>query len=260
MKFLSLIKGLALGSLLITSVSHGASLEVWGSTTCQKRFLEPGTQELKTATGIDLTVQGVGTGRGMLALIEGRTTVAAASSELESVLNSARNEAQKAGRSVTVPPNLKFHEIARDNIVPIVHRDNPISSLTWAQLKDIHTGKITNWKEVGGPDMRIMVITSHVGSATRAVFQEEVMGKAEYVASMKQVHSTRREIEEVGNFKGAIGAVSEGFFAQNPGKTKAVKTARISRPLALITIGEPRGDAKKLIDFFLSPAGREHIQ
>lgn len=246
--------------LLATAWVHAAPLEVWGSTTCQKRFLEPGAEALKTATGIELTVQGVGTGKGLLALVEGKAPVAAASSELNSTIQSARKEAEKAGKTVEIPTNLVFHEIARDAIVPIVHKDNPVTTLTWQQLKDIHTGKVVNWNEVGGPDLTIRVVTSHAGSATRAVFQEEVMKKEPYVAGAKEVPSTRREIEEVSKYKGAIGAVSRGFFNQNPAQTKEVTSDPISRPLALITLGEPAGDARKLIDFFLSPEGQKHVQ
>lgn len=246
--------------LLASAWTHAAPIEVWGSTTCQKRFLEPGADALKAATGIELTVQGVGTGKGVLALIDGKTPLAAASSELESAVKSAGKAAQKAGQNITIPANLMFHEIARDEIVPIVHQDNPVTTLTWAQLKDIHTGQVTNWSALGGPDLAIRVVTSHAGSATRAVFQEEVMKKEAYVAGAKEVPSTRREIQEVSKYKGAIGAVSRGFFEQNPEQTKAVQSDPISRPLALITVGEPTGDAKKVIDFFRSPEGQKHIQ
>ncbi|RMG72877.1 MAG: phosphate ABC transporter substrate-binding protein, partial [Nitrospirae bacterium] len=63
--------------------AYAERLQVWGSTTCQKRFLEPGAKAFKKATGIDLKVVGVGTGNGLIALIEGKTKVSAASEDLE---------------------------------------------------------------------------------------------------------------------------------------------------------------------------------
>ncbi|RMF99736.1 MAG: phosphate ABC transporter substrate-binding protein [Nitrospirae bacterium] len=246
--------------LMMAGASFAERLQVWGSTTCQKRFLEPGAKAFKEKTGITLKVVGVGTGKGLIALIEGKTSISAASEDLEGAIHSARKAAKKLGKSITIPDNLQYHEIARDVIVPIVHKENPIQSLTWQQLKDINTGKIKNWKELGGPDLPIRVVTSHAGSATRAVFQKLVMDKDEYVSDAVKVKSTRLEVQEVSKYKGAIGAVSEGFVKLNPGKTKVVKTDTISRPLGLITIGKPEGAAKKLIEFFRSEEGKKYIK
>ena len=88
---------------------------------------------------------GVGTGKGMQMLIEGRVAVAAVSDELADAVASAK----KAG-VVTVPGNLKMTTIRKDQLVPIVHPDNKIAELTKDQLRGILSGKTTNWKEVGG--------------------------------------------------------------------------------------------------------------
>lgn len=239
---------------------YAEQIKVWGSTTCQKRFLEPGAEALKDATGIDVKVLGVGTGKGMMALFEGKAFVAAASATLESAIKSAKKVAKKTGKNAVVPDNLQFHEITKDVIVPIVHKDNPVTSLTWEQLKDINTGKIKNWKEIGGFDMPIRVITSHAGSSTKAVFQKMVMKKNDYVSKCVQVKSTRLEIKEVSKYKGAIGAVSEGFFKQNPGDTKVVQTDVIARPLGLITVGDPNPEVAKMISFFKSEDGKKYIK
>lgn len=238
-----------------------ADVALWGSTTCQKRFLEPGAKALEQATGVKTKVFGVGSGKGLLALLEGKTNVAIASNDLEGTIKSAQKVRKKEGKAaINVPNNLVFHEIVKDVIVPIVNKKNPVESLSWSQLADINTGKIKNWKEVGGNDMAIKVVTSHAGSATRAVFQKKVMKKAEYVPNAIFVKSTRLEINEVSKAEGGIGAVSEGFFKQNPGRTKLVKTDSISRPLALITIGEPAPEVQKIIDFYRSAEGKKYIK
>ena len=237
---------------VFVATTSAETVKVWGSTTCQKRFLEPGAKALEEATGIKVKVLGVGTGRGILALLYGKAMVSASSSPLGSSIKSAKKAAQKSGKpEPTIPDTIMFHEIAKDVIVPIVHKDNPVSSLTFEQLSDLNTGKITNWKDVGGPDLAVKVITSHAGSATKAVFQNKVMKKADYIANATRVKSTRLEINEVSNDKGAVGAVSEGFFKQNPGRAKVIKTGFIERPLALITIGTPAPEVQKMIDFFI---------
>ncbi|HWR97041.1 MAG TPA: substrate-binding domain-containing protein [Candidatus Methanoperedens sp.] len=240
--------------------ASGESLVVWGSTTCQKRFLEPGAEDLKKATGIDLTVNGVGTGQGLLALIEGRAVVSAASESLADAVQSARRIAAEQGKNLTVPEGLLFHEIVQDIVIPIVHRDNPVRSLTWAQLRDINSGRIANWSQVGGPALPIRVVTSHAGSATRAFFQKLVMQGVNYAPDALTMDTTRNEILAVSDNPGGIGAVSATFLKLYSGKTMPVVTDRITRPLGLITVGPPTPMVKMVIEFFLSPEGRRNLQ
>jgi len=251
---------LATFAALGTTGAQAEELTVAGSTTVQKRVLEPGAAGLKAATGVDVKVQGVGTGKGIIALIEGKVPAAAASESLQEAVASAQKAAKEAGKPLTVPDNLLFHEIVKDTIVVIVNKDNKVGALTKEQLKDLNSGKIKNWKEVGGTDVPVKVVTSHAGSATRAVFQKQAMDGAEYVAGVTEVRTTREEINEVSRDAGAIGAVSEGFFAQNPGKTKTVKAPNISRPLGLITVGDAKPEVKKVVEFFKSAEGKKLIQ
>ena len=246
---------LLFGTLIIPSgdaALSGQLVEVWGSTTCQKRFLEPAAQGLQKATGIEVIVKGVGTGKGLIALLDGKTSVSAASEDLAGAINSARKVAAQASRDLEISDSLVYHEIMRDRIIPIVHESNPVSQLTWQQLRDLHTGKITNWKEVGGLDMPVQVITSHTGSATKAVFQKIVMDKKDYAFDAIVVDSTRKEIIAVTKNRAAIGAVSAGFLKMYSGNTKPVKTEPITRPLGLITIGEPQPQVRKMINYLLS--------
>lgn len=257
MKFSHIALALALcGGLAV----QAQEVTIAGSTTVQKRVLEPGAEGLKAATGISVKVQGTGTGKGVIRLIEGKVPAAAASETLQDAVASAQKAAKEDGVNLNVPGNLQFHEITKDSIVVIVNKDNPVGALSKDQLKDLNSGKVKNWKDVGGPDLPVVVVTSHAGSATRAVFQKQVMDGAEYIAGAIEVRTTREEINEVSKVKGAVGAVSEGFFAQNTGKAKTVKAPTISRPLGLITVGEASPEVKKVVEFFKSPAGAKLIQ
>ncbi len=256
-------KSLMLAACLVVSSSltvSAAEVKLWGSTTCQKRFLEPGAKALEGATGVKIKVLGVGTGKGMVALFEGKTNVAISSNTLEASVNSAQKVRKKAGlEPIAIPDGLQYHTITEDVIVPIVHKDNPVDALTWDQLSDLSTGKVANWKDVGGNDVPVKVITSHAGSSTKAVFQKMVMKKQDYAPGATEVKSTRLEINEVSADVGGIGAVSKGFVSLNPGNSKIVNTDTISRPLGLITIGDPAPDVQKIIDFFRSPEGQKEI-
>jgi len=183
--------------------------------------------------------------------MDGKIEASIASSPLSSLLNK---------KGLTDDGTYQEHTIIEDIIVPIVHKTNPVKELTWEQLSDIHTGKITNWKEVGGLDQKIIVVTSHKGSATKAVFQKKVMKKAEYIKGAREVTSTRQEVGLVAKFKGGIGAVSKGFVDLNPGKVNVVQTKEISRPLSFITKGDPTPDVQKVLDFLKTPGASKHYK
>jgi phosphate transport system substrate-binding protein len=244
--------GVALTAVVILAFSAGfvfaEELVLPGSTTIQKRVLEPAAYAIEKATGIRIKVLGIGSGGGFKQLLEGKAKASVASSPLQSLLE--KNNLPDDG-------TYQQHTIIEDVIVPIVHPSNPVSALSWEQLSDINTGKITNWKEVGGPDMKIIVVTSHKGSATKAVLQKQVMKKADYVKSARTVRSTRQEVELVAKYKGGIGAVSKGFVDMNPGKVKVIRTDEISRPLCFITKGKPASDVQAVIDFLMTPEAKK---
>ena len=244
----------------LASAAIAETLEVSGSTTVQERAFKGADDKLKTVTGMDIKFLPVGSGRGLMALADGKVPVSATSETLADTVESAKKAAKDMEKTFAAPANLVFHEISRDSIVVIVHKDNSVGSLTKAQLKDLNTGKVKNWKEVGGPDLAVRVISSHAGSATRSVFQKQMMDGAEYVAGFAEIRTTKEEINEVSKDKGGIGAVSEAFIAANKGQSKVVKTPEIVRPLALITVGEPKPEVKKLIDYFLSAEGKKNMK
>jgi phosphate transport system substrate-binding protein len=235
-------------------------LTVYGSTTCISSFLEPGTAELEKATGIRMRTVGVGTGQGLFALLQGLTEVSAASEDLQATIESAKKYATAKKGAIGIPGNLQYHKIADDEVVAIVNKDNPVQTLTWQQLKGINAGTIKSWKEIGGPDWPIKVVTSHEGSATRLFFQKLVMESAPYAPDAVTVWTTEKEIAEVSEDRAAIGAVSVTFHANGPLNTKAVSTSRIVRPLGLITRGDPSPKVRKVIEFFRTGQGRKFVQ
>jgi phosphate transport system substrate-binding protein len=246
-KFLVLAVILAFAFAFAGEVS-AKEVTVAGSTTVQKRILEPAHDAIQSATGFEVKVRGNGSGGGFKELMDGKIPASIASSPLSSLLSK---------KGLADDSTYQEHKIIEDVIVPIVHKSNPVKTLTWEQLADISTGKISNWKDVGGPDRKIIVVTSHKGSATRAVFQKKIMKKAEYVKGVREVRSTRQEVDLVSKFKGGIGAVSKGFVDMNPGKVAVIETKDISRPLSFITKGKPNSDIQKIIDYLRTPAAQK---
>lgn len=155
-------------------------------------------------------------------------------------------------------------------IAPVVNSRNPVRSLTWDQLRDLYSGAVKNWKDVGGPSIPVRVVTSHPESATREVVWELVMGKkVDFDRSARVVYATRKEMVLVAEHEGAIGAVSQGFVdlylddvrrdGDEP-EIHTVETKRISRPLAMVTKGEPTADVAKLIAYLRTDEARRKFK
>ena len=232
------------------------TVKLHGSTTVQKRIMEPGKDALKKATGIDLELVGNGTGNGLEDLVNGKCDASMASEELADAVDSMKKATGK-----DAPAGLKANVITSDVIKVIVNPSNPVTKLSKEQLKGLHTGTVENWKAVGGGDSPVIVVTSHLGSATRKVFQKVIMDNEKYVDGAIEVKTTREEIDNVGQLPEAIGAVSMGFInlPGNKEKVKIVETQEVSRPLMLITNGEPSPKVKKVLDFFAGE-GKKYIK
>ena len=244
---------ISLAILLAVLGSHSAAwaetLEISGGTTPYKASIEPKLDALKQATGVEIKFSGVGTGNGMVAMIEGKVPVAAVGDVLSEAIDAAKDAAKSQNKEVKMPGNLVFHPIGKDEMQVIVHKSNPVSALSKAQLKDIATGKITNLKEVGGPDLPIKFIVTKPGLAPGMFFQRIIMDDAPYVQGATEVQSPKEVITWVSRTPGGIGGAATVHMAADPGDTKAIKAPTLSRPLGLVTIGEPAGAAKKAIDF-----------
>ena len=173
--------------------------------------------------------------------------------------------------------------VALDGIAVVVHPSNNVKQLTIAQLGDIFTGTITNWKQVGGKDAKIVLLSREVNSGTHVYFKEHVLGKGsdghdrEFVPSALLLPSSQAIADEVATNSTAIGYYGMGY--SNPkntvvaiGKTDAGPfvvpseesvrsgTYPISRPLLFYSRGEAQGLIKTFLEYVLSPDGQAVVR
>ena len=222
---------------------------------------------MKSHPNADLSVTGGGSGTGIAALLNGTTDICIASRGIK-----AKEE------KLAVEKGLSPNEIvtSRDGIAVVVNPENPISELTLEQIGKIYTGAYTNWKELGGPDQEIVILSRESSSGTYVFFQEHVMKKKDYSPNAMLMPSTSAIIQSVVQDKWAIGYVGLGYGVQAaeqvkmlavktdeaaPAVTPSVATVQdatygIARPLFFYTNGAAQGEIKNFVDFVLSPAGQ----
>jgi len=165
--------------------------------------------------------------------------------------------------------------IAYDALAVIVNKSNTVAQLTRQQLEDIYTGKITNWKQVGGADMAIVVYSRETSSGTYEFFKEHVMKNKNYKNSVLSMPATGAIIQSVSQTKGAIGYVGLAYLNNEvkalkvsyDGKTFVLpsfanaknKSYPIVRPLFFYYEKKAEAKVKPFIDYVLSAAGQKIV-
>jgi phosphate transport system substrate-binding protein len=209
-----------------------------------------------------VTVTGGGSGVGIAALIDGEVDIATASREMKT----DEIEAAKANGINPIE-----HTIAYDGISVVVNPENSVSNLTFNQLRGIYNGSISNWKDVGGADSPITVISRDSSSGTYEYFKEAVLLGDEYRPDALTQPATGGIVGEVSQNANAIGYIGVAYLDESvkalnldagngseaPSSENILSGAYpLSRPLYFYTNGEPSGLTKEFIDYVLSEKGQ----
>lgn len=237
--------------------SQQKTVNAIGSTSIQP-FAELLAEEFNAESHeFKIEVQGGGSTAGIQALNDGLAQVGMCSRSLD------ENE------SKTFTPIT----IARDGLAMVVNPANKVSALTRTQIKDIYSGKVTNWKQVGGDDRPIQLIVREEGSGTYEAFLEKVMGsKKARVALNALVQESNGAVKElVRNDPAAIGFMSLGLVGND---LKALKIDGVApsaeevvagkyplvRPFLFVTKRQVAPEVREFIDYVLSPKGQETLE
>lgn len=223
---------------------------------------------------VNLAVTGGGSGTGIAALLSGTCDIAESSRAV------AEKEIAQAKASGIV-----FNEeiVALDGIIVVVHPSNPVRALTLEALREIFLGNVRSWKQLGGPDWPIVLLSREVNSGTHIFFKEHVLrrgkskGPEEFSPRALMMPSSYAIAEEVARNENAVGYYGLGYISprqkvvavaageKDPFIEPTLETIRtgrypISRPLFLYTNGTPRGAVKAFIDFAHSKEGQEIVR
>ena len=223
---------------------------------------------------IFIAVTGGGSGTGIAALIGSSCDIAASSREMKP------KEIDLANQKKVSP---KEYKVALDGLAVVVSPKNPISKLTMEELAGIFTGKIKNWKEVGGNDAKIVLLSREVNSGTHVYFKEHVLrkndasSKEEFSPEALLLPSSQAIADEILQNADAIGYYGMGYIGKDHKAIAVAKDASsefvspsiadvisgkypISRPLYFYTNGEPKVEVQKFLDFALSPEGQVIVE
>jgi phosphate transport system substrate-binding protein len=219
---------------------------------------------MKKHPGTTIQVTGGGSGTGISALINGTTDVCEASRSMKDA-EKKQVEEKAGGPPVEIT-------VAKDGLSVYVNDTNPITELSMAQLKDIFTGKVTSWKDLGGPDAKIIPYSRENSSGTYVFFKEHVLANADYTPRAQAMPGTAAVVNAVSKEKFGIGyggaAYAKGIKVI---KVKKEPTAAgiapsdatikdgsypLSRPLFFYVRPKPAADIKAFTDWVLSAEGQ----
>jgi len=220
---------------------------------------------MKENSGLTIQVTGGGSGVGIAALINGGTDICEASRPMK--------PAEKQQVLMRHKKDVKEIPVALDGLAIYVSESNPLQSITESQLKAIYTGKITNWREVGGKDTRIVAYGRENSSGTYQFFKEHVLNNEDFAREVQTLPGTGAIVNAVSKDPASIGyggiAYASGIRVvpvrrdeKSDAVTPSLATVKsgqypLSRNLFFYTIGEPSGDVKAFIDWVLGPEGQK---
>jgi len=246
---------IALAYLLINPASNYERIDIVGSTSVQPVAEKLAIAFMENHSDVRINVQGGGSGMGIRSTEQGIADIGMSSKKL--------SEDEKK--------DITDIEIGKEGIVIGVNNKNNVSDLTIEQIKGIFNGNIKNWKEVGGPDLPIHVITREEGSGTRSAFESIVMGGTEIRSDAVVQSSTESVKQSVASDPGAIGFVSLAHMSDDvkallvdgvepSEETVANGEYELQRPFLFLVKGKETGIVKEFLNWIKSPAGIEIIK
>jgi phosphate transport system substrate-binding protein len=262
MKNKLIIAIMAIVTLSVIGLGASEKITVKGSDTMVILAQRWAEKYMGSNANVSIQVTGGGSGTGISALINGTTDICDASRPMK------KSEIQKLKErfgtmGVEIP-------CAKDGLTVYVSEKNKIDNLTMQQLKDIYQGKITNWKEVGGNDAKILLYSRENNSGTYVFFKDNVLKGGDYAPSCQNLPGTAAVVNAVSKDANGIGYGGAGYskgikvIKVNGFEPSAQNVASgkypLSRYLYMYTRNKPTGQIKKYIDWILSPEGQALVK
>jgi phosphate transport system substrate-binding protein len=243
--FLKTLKTLIAGAILLLSANGyalaGTEMKISGGLSIPTGIITPNKAAIEQETGLTLNVIVNNDGNGLMDLSTGKSDVAMIGAPMQLTVDSL-NKA-KPGSINTA--GFEAVPVGTSSMKFIVNPANPVKSLTQAQLTDIFTGKITSWKDVGGPDQPIMVVSGGPTLGARVIVVGQIFGGADITDKARVVPALIQIAQVVAQAPMAIGYGNESSITSAVAVIPGTESKQI---LSLVTKGPPTPDMKKFID------------
>ena len=229
----------------------GEVLRIQGSTTFASEILTPALSGIEKATGRRLAVIANKSSWGLLALLEGRADVAMISAALPAEVKSANK----------LKPELSFDglqafPIATTRIAFAVHHTNPVRILSFDTMARVLNGELTNWLDVGGPDLAIRVVAVNEGGGTVAAVREQMLGEAPFAPGAIRLENAKHVVKVVSQEPGAIG-ITQLSLTQQAGMSEITLERSVEQPLSFVTVGPPSPEMLAFMSAVRSVSGHD---
>jgi phosphate transport system substrate-binding protein len=222
-------------SAMIQPAAAEAPVRLCGSTTVIANVFERSQAEIARLAGTQIAIVGNGSRQGLTDLANGRCDIAMTSAPVGEVLGLL----PPTERAALPLGALTVSSLGDAKLLFIVHASNPVKRLTIAQLSDLFVGAATNWKQVGGPDLGVDIVSNQFSSGQRAVVQDKVtMGKP-ILSGAKVVVNDSLIPGVVRQLKGSLGHAAA--YTDLAGTHVVAVVPPITLPMALVTLGTPQG-------------------
>jgi phosphate transport system substrate-binding protein len=230
--------------LLAGSPVFAGQIRVEGGGVAISAVFEPFKEPFEEATGDKLITTMTSPVKGLIALEQGLVDVATAAVPLEDMLKGA----EKQGVRIN-PATLRTTVVGQNRTLVYTHKSNPVKFLSKQQLKDIFTGRVTNWSEVGGDNRPIVVVWGKNTPGQNAQFALNILD-SEAVTSKSLAATDYANIREtIIKQPGAIGIDPHGF---NMAALRNPQTPPLTSPIIAVTKGEPTPGIQKMLDFMIT--------
>jgi phosphate transport system substrate-binding protein len=240
-------------TLFSTSSGHAEEILLSTGSGPLDSVIKPVQEAFEKESGIHLQILFGSASLAFKQLYKGVSEAAAVGSSFDEIMELMKSEAFEVADSST----FRHVTLGRGMVRTIVNKDNPVSKLSKEQLKGIFTGKITNWKEVGGNDSPIIVVLSTLNPATIGAFKKIILDNAPYTKDVL-------ELGHMDELRGAVEvnaeAIAIGTSAILSSGVKQVQTPEVFRAVTLITKGEPSAKVRQFIDFVLKGSGKSLVK
>jgi phosphate transport system substrate-binding protein len=231
--------------LLLATSAMAEILKIGAGAAPTENVLKPAEAAFEKATKIDLSITASGPKQAFIDLDRGSVDAAAAGLSFEDWMALLKKESVEVADPKVFQPVV----IGKDKVIVLVHKSNPIAKLSKEQLTGIFTGKIVNWKEVGGSDTPILVVWGGLTQGTNSMFVKHIMDGAKPTSEVIAA-TTAADIRQIISVNPeAIGIGPQAIVNET---VRSPETPEVARPITLITKGAPSVNVKKLLDFLSS--------